>query len=129
MNTFDRSEIVKQEVRIMDSKNTDFFGRMNAPDASAFLKGPCGDEMEFYLVIDSGIVKDIKYYTDGCDATRACGELAARSALGREVYGVLDISAGEVLRTLKDLPPDHKHCAILAVSCLYRAIADYLLRY
>ena len=42
--------------------------------------------------------------------------------------GVLSISPAEIIRTLKVLPEDHLHCAILAVTTLYRAIADYLLQ-
>ena len=49
-----------------------YFGRMNDPVASSYLKGPCGDAMEFYLVIDKDKIIEIKYYTDGCHATRAC---------------------------------------------------------
>ena len=28
-----------------------FFGRMNDPTGAAIVRGPCGDEMEFYLHI------------------------------------------------------------------------------
>ena len=35
-----------------------FLGRMLVPTASAFLKGPCGDEMEFYLKITDGRIED-----------------------------------------------------------------------
>ena len=37
------------------------------------------------------------------------------------------ISPGDVIRRLRDIPEDHLHCSILAVSTLYRAIADYLI--
>ncbi|MDD4995762.1 MAG: iron-sulfur cluster assembly scaffold protein [Patescibacteria group bacterium] len=105
-----------------------FFGRMNDPTSSAYLKGPCGDEMEFYLVIEDSVITEIKYFTQGCDATKDCAETAAHLAYGRTIDEALSISADEVIRNLKDLPGDHLHCSILAVSTLYRAIADYLLR-
>ena len=105
-----------------------FFGRMNDPTASSYLKGPCGDSMEFYLVIENKKITDIKYYTDGCGATRACAAMAAHMAYGKTVEEALAISAGEVIAKLKGLPEDHLHCSILAVSTLYRAIADYLLK-
>jgi len=106
-----------------------FFGRMNDPTSSSYLKGPCGDSMEFYLVIENKKITDIKYYTDGCGATRACAAMAAHMAYGKTVKEALAISAGEVIAKLKGLPEDHLHCSILAVSTLYRAIADYLLRF
>ncbi|MFA5271386.1 MAG: iron-sulfur cluster assembly scaffold protein, partial [Candidatus Omnitrophota bacterium] len=71
---------------------------------------------------------EIKYYTEGCYATRACAAMAAKLAEGKTVKEVLLISAGEVIAELKGLPEIHLHCSILAVSTLYRAIADYLLK-
>jgi nitrogen fixation NifU-like protein len=105
-----------------------FFGRMNDPTASSYLKGPCGDSMEYYLVIEDKKITDIKYFTDGCGATRACAAMAAHLAYGKTVKEALTISAGEVIKRLKGLPEDHLHCSILSVSTLYRAIADYLLK-
>ena len=105
-----------------------FFGRMNDPTASSYLKGPCGDSMEFYLVIEDKKITDIKYYTDGCGATRACAAMVAHLAYGKTVKDALAISAKEVIKKLKGLPENHLHCSILSVSTLYRAIADYLLK-
>jgi len=104
------------------------FGRMNDPTSSAYLKGPCGDSLEFYLVIENARIADIKYYTDGCGATRACAAMVAHLALGKTIRELLNISAGDIIERLKGLPEDHLHCSILSVSTLYRAVADYLLR-
>lgn len=105
-----------------------YYGRMNAPVASAYLKGPCGDEMEFYLIIENGVIKDVNVYTEGCLATRACGVITAHQVKGKSIWEALDVSPKKVMDLLNVLPADHKHCAILAVSTLYRAIADYLLK-
>jgi nitrogen fixation NifU-like protein len=104
------------------------FGRMNDPTSSAYLKGPCGDEMEFYLVIERGRITEIKYFSEGCDATKSCAAMTANLARGKTIEEALSISAGGVIKELKGLPEDYLHCSILAVSTLYRAIADYLLR-
>lgn len=108
--------------------NSKFFGRINDPTSSSYLKGPCGDAMEFYLVIEDNRIIDIKYYTDGCSATKACAAMVAHLAYGKTINEALAISAGEVIAKLKGLPEDHLHCSILSVSTLYRAIADYLLK-
>ena len=104
-----------------------FFGRMNDPTAAATITGPCGDTMEVYLVVRDDIIQEIKYQTDGCGNTRSCGHAIARRALGRNVTDALSISAGELIRSGECRPAEGRHCAILAVSTLYRAIADYLL--
>ena len=111
------------------AKNPKHFGRMNDPISSALIKGPCGDEMEFYLVIENGIIEKAKFYTEGCISTLVCGEIAARQAEGKSIEQALAISPKQIIDLLGNLPQDHCHCSILAVSTLYRAIADYLLKY
>ncbi len=118
-----------KEVNHMHAANLDTcFGRMNDPTAAASICGPCGDEMEFYLVIKDDIIREVKYFTSGCGNTRACGAAVANRARGRSVTDALSISAGELIRSGECEPREGRHCAILAVSTLYRAIADYLLK-
>ena len=105
----------------------DLFGRLNDPTASASVKGLCGDAMEFSLVIRDDRIEDIRFYTEGCDNTRSCGRAVARRAKGRSVTDALSISAGEIIRSGECEPKAGRHCAILSVITLYRAIADYLL--
>ena len=112
-----------------ESYENELFGRMNDADSSAVLKGACGDEMEFYLIIEDNRIIDIKYYCEGCDATKSCAETAALLVKGKTIEEALFISAGEVKKNIKNLPEGHLHCAILSVSTLYRAIADYLLKH
>jgi nitrogen fixation NifU-like protein len=84
--------------------------------------------MEFYLVIKNDIITEIKFYTEGCAYTIACGEVVARQAEGLPINDALAISPKQIIDILGEIPQDHKHCSILAVSVLYRATADYLLR-
>lgn len=105
----------------------EYFGRMNDPTATGTITGPCGDTMEFHLMVRGDIIEDVKYYTGGCANTRSCGRSAARRAKGRKITDALSISAGEIIRSGECTPETGRHCAILAVSTLYRAIADYLL--
>ncbi len=109
------------------ASSDEFYGQMNDPTASASIKGLCGDTMEFYLVIRNDRIEDIRYYTDGCGNTRSCGHAVSRRAKGRNVTDALSISAGEIIRSGECESEEGRHCAILAVTTLYRAIADYLL--
>ncbi len=104
-----------------------YFGRMSDPSGSAFVRGLCGDEMEFYLVIEDNMITDVKYYTEGCSATRSCGHAVARRANGKSILDALAINPREIIDSETSLPEETRHCAILAVSAIYRAIADYLL--
>jgi nitrogen fixation NifU-like protein len=102
------------------------FGRMNDPHASAFLKGICGDEMEFYLLFDGNIISDVSFYTDGCGYTLLCGETAARLVAGKTVDEALGISPAALRNEIQDLPDSHLHCTILATLTILKALADYL---
>jgi nitrogen fixation NifU-like protein len=110
------------------ANNPKHLGRMNDPSGSAFIRGICGDEMEFYLVIEHDIITEAKFYTNGCAYTIACGEVAARQAEGVSINNALAISPKQIIDLLGELPQEHKHCSILAVSTLYRAIVDFLLK-
>jgi len=112
----------------MKINTSKYFGRMNAPTSAACLKGPCGEEMEFYLVVEQNKITQVKFYTEGCESTKACAAMTAHLAEGKTIDEALSISPGIVIEKLKYLPREHLHCSILSVSTLYRAIADYLLK-
>ena len=105
----------------------EYFGRMNDPTSASLLKGLCGDEMEFYLYIRNDIIEDVRYYTNGCRNTRDCGHAAAKRAKGKKVIDALSINPAQIINSGQCKPAKGRHCAILAVSALYRAIAEYLL--
>lgn len=120
------NEIPQYIIKLITEKK--YIGRMNDPDGAAHIKGPCGDEMEFYLTINKNVLKDIKFHTSGCFFTYACGTMASHLVFGRTIEEVLQISPGRIIKELRYLPKDHCHCAILSVSTLYKAIADYWLK-
>ena len=113
---------------LFDEAVKKYSGRMSDPDASASVTGPCGDTIEFYLCVSDGTVSSVKFSADGCGFTTACGAVAAFYADGRRLEEAMFVSPGLILKTLKSVPDDHRHCAILAATTLYRAIADYLLK-
>ena len=127
-------EYFKERYRTMRSSK--YFGRMNDPTASAKIKGLCGDEMEFYLYIEKSRIKEVTFYTEnGCPDTIVAGKQVARFAENRDVMDALEISPKQILDALccfssenSKISDDGRHCAILAVSTLYKAIADYLLQ-
>lgn len=81
--------------------------------------------MEFYLVIKDDVIETARYHTDGCQYTHLCGMAVAQAVQGSSIKEALAISPAMLLDGIPALPPEHRHCAILAVSTLYRAIGDY----
>lgn len=105
-----------------------YSGRLNDPTASARVTGPCGDTMEFFVNIENGKITEVRFHADGCGVTAACGAAVAFYVDGRPLSEAFFISPGLILRTLKQVPDDHKHCAILASTAFYRALADHLIK-
>ena len=103
-----------------------FFGRISDPTVSATVTGPCGDTMEFYLVVSGGRIADVRYSTDGCAHTRIYGEMVAAMAKGLKIEEALRIHPAMILAGVEGLPETNRHCAVLAVSALYRAIGAYM---
>ena len=125
---FPPAGVEPESVQRLDGNSCDpFFGRMQDYTAAGYVKGPCGDSMEFYLVIKNEQIEKISYYTDGCDDTRLAGQAVARRAAGRIVMDALSISPGEIIRAESAISAEGRHCVVLAVSTLYQAIVDYLL--
>jgi nitrogen fixation NifU-like protein len=100
-------------------------GAMEQPDAFARTQGYCGDLMAFYLRIRDSRISEITFTTDGCDATTAAGEMLASIVAGISLAEAEGVTPDDLLEALDGLPPNHVHCADLAVSTLRQAIADY----
>jgi len=110
------------------SKNPVNTGRMTDPDGGAIIKGLCGDTMEIYILIEKEIIKEVRFFTDGCGVSLACGSAVTELVKGKNIHEALKISPHNVIDNLGGLPRDGIHCAILAVSTVHKAIADYLLK-
>lgn len=111
-----------------ETDRDEYFGRLAAPTATATIEGICGDRMTFDLHICDEYIDAVRYETDGCGNTRSCGRAVARRAQGRDLIEALSISAGEIIRSGECKPAAGRHCAILAVTTFYRAVADHLLQ-
>jgi NifU-like protein involved in Fe-S cluster formation len=123
-------------MKMNDNSQYRHFGRMNDPTASAWIDGICGDQMEFYLYIRNNILEEVKFYTEnGCEDTKAAGEKVAYLAEKKDVMDALSVNPKQILEALdyfsrekSQITENGRHCAILAVSTLYKALADFLLR-
>jgi nitrogen fixation protein NifU and related proteins len=87
--------------------------------------GQCGDSIDVSLRIDGGTITDIKVVPHGCIYTLVCASAMSELAKGRDLDQALELDPEEVVAALGGLPPDHMHCARLAVNTLGEAIADF----
>lgn len=124
------SEHLPEELRYSDkAKEYDEkrvnVGEIENPDAYFRFTGPCGDAMEVFLRIESGIITGAKFRTTGCTAARASGSALTTMIEGMSPEDALKVSMKDILDDLEGLPRVKVHCACLARTTLERAIEQY----
>jgi len=102
-------------------------GPLETFNGHARVTGPCGDTMEFWVLVVGGLIERVSFVTDGCGASQACGSMATCLAEGADVAEAACLSQRDVLRALGGLPEEVAHCARLAADTLNAACEDYLL--
>ena len=98
---------------------------MANPDSQARVQGSCGDSVTFYLQVDNGHIDEVTFITAGCDATIACSEILASLVCGMSLTEAEQITPEDLLMSIEGLPRNHYHCAVLAVTTLRHAVADF----
>jgi nitrogen fixation NifU-like protein len=99
-------------------------GVMREPDGYALVHGPCGDTMEMFLRVQDSRIEIASFMTDGCGPTVACGSMLTKMAEGKRLEEAATIEAADVSAALDGLPPEHVHCATLAVYTLQEAMPN-----
>ena len=84
----------------------------------------CGDVLKIYLMIADETVQTVSYTTNGCLNTNACANAVIELALGRTLTDAWRINEADLIDYLETLPPEHNHCAALAVGALRHALAN-----
>jgi nitrogen fixation NifU-like protein len=102
-------------------------GEIENPSGVGEIGNPvCGDMMTFYVRIEDGILKDVKFKTFGCGAAIAVSSMVSEMAIGKTVEEALKISNADVAKELGGLPPNKLHCSNLGADALHKAIENYL---
>ncbi len=101
------------------------YGQLEYPDGYGQRTGDCGDTIDFYLSVRSGQIQMVTFTVNGCTNTVACGNTVSYLMEGRRLDDGWKLTPENVADYLESLPPDHFHCAELAVGAFYKALTDY----
>jgi nitrogen fixation NifU-like protein len=101
-------------------------GEIENPDGVGTVGNPiCGDLMTFYIKVDNGRLKDVKFKTFGCGAAIAVSSIVSEMAKGKTLQQAMAITNKMVAKELNGLPPNKLHCSNLGADALHKAIEDY----
>jgi nitrogen fixation NifU-like protein len=84
----------------------------------------CGDMMTFYVKVEDGRLKDVKFKTFGCGAAIAVSSMVSEMATGKTIEEALKITNAMVAQELGGLPQNKLHCSNLGADALHKAIED-----
>ena len=121
----EREEAVFSAAALKEARQPRNMGIMLDPDGYALVCGPCGDTMEMFLRVQDSRIEVAVFMTDGCGPTVACGSMLTRLAQGKSLEEAAAIEAADVIIALDGLPPEHVHCATLAVNTLQATIVNH----
>jgi nitrogen fixation NifU-like protein len=83
----------------------------------------CGDTVKMYLTLSGRTVQSVRFEIRGCLNTNACANAVAELAEGKTVEDARRLTAFDVARILETLPPEHMHCAELAIDAFQQALS------
>ena len=109
---------------VAEFRNPTHAGSMPDADSSGIADGLCKDTIEIHLKVESGRIKACRFFTDGCGVSIACGNRLARFVEGMDLNSARTVKPSDLITLLNGLPPDHEHCAALAVLALRNALRN-----
>ncbi len=118
----DAQEEAEFSIKVLEEyRNPSNVGIIENPDAEAKYRGQCGDTMHFTIKIKDDIIQDMKFMTDGCGPTIACGSKLVKMVKNKTIKEALSLKPEDLKNALDGLPSNHEHCALLSIRTLNKA--------
>lgn len=89
----------------------------------------CGDFMKVFIRVEENTIMDVKYQIRGCPASIAVASVMTELAMGKNLDDALMLTDEDVLEALDGLPEEKRHCSVLGITGLRKAIQDHFMRY
>lgn len=101
-------------------------GQIKNPDGYAQIGNMvCGDQLDFFLKVEKGRIKDVKFLSFGCASNIATASVLTAKVKGMTIEEAKKYKWNKIVSELGGLPHQKVHCSVMAVQGLQKAIADY----
>ncbi|MFA5023817.1 MAG: iron-sulfur cluster assembly scaffold protein [Patescibacteria group bacterium] len=101
-------------------------GKIKGPDGYAQIGNMvCGDQLDFFLKVEKGKIKDVKFLSFGCASNIATASLLTEKVKGLTIAAAKKYNWKKIVKELGGLPNQKIHCSVMAVQGLQKAIANY----
>lgn len=101
-------------------------GQIKNPDGYAQIGNmTCGDQLDFFIKVKDGKIKDVKFLSFGCASNIATASIMTEKVKGMTVEEAKKYPWKKIVADLGGLPSQKVHCSVMAVQGLNKAIEDY----
>lgn len=122
------SDDIYREIILDHYRNPRNKGKIDNPDVVIHDSNPlCGDQIDIYLKVVEGQIKDIKFDGKGCAISQASASMLTEMVMDKPLTTAKDISKDEVLENigLTNLGPARIKCALLSLKVLKMSMVKY----
>ena len=122
------SDDIYREIILDHYRNPRNKGTIDNADVVIHDSNPlCGDQIDIYLKVVEGQVKDIKFDGKGCAISQASASMLTEMVMDKPLTTAKDISKDEVLENigLTNLGPARIKCALLSLKVLKMGMVKY----
>jgi len=101
-------------------------GQISKPDGYAQIGNMvCGDQLDFFIKVKDGKIKDVKFLSFGCASNIATASVMTEKVKGMTLEEAKKYPWKSIVDDLGGLPSQKVHCSVMAVQGLQKAIKDY----
>ena len=101
-------------------------GKISKPDGYAQIGNmSCGDQLDFFLKVEKGRIKDVKFLSFGCASNIATASILTEKVKGMTIGAAKKYPWQKIVSELGGLPDQKVHCSVMAVQGLKKAIENY----
>ena len=101
-------------------------GKIKKPDGYAQIGNMvCGDQLDFFLKVEKGRIKDVKFLSFGCASNIATASVMTEKVKGMTVEKAKQYAWKKIVDDLGGMPEQKVHCSVMAVQGLKKAILNY----
>ena len=122
------SDDIYREIILDHYRNPRNKGKIDNPDVVIHDSNPlCGDQIDIYLKVVEGQIKDIKFDGKGCAISQASASMLTEMVMDKPLTTAKDISNDEVLENigLTNLGPARIKCVLLSIKVLKMGMVKY----
>jgi len=104
------------------------FGALPSPDSQAHDSNPlCGDDITFYLTVENGKVKEVKFEGSACAICLAAASMLTEEVKGKKLEDARKYGKEQLLSTVGiDPGPTRLKCALLPLKVFKLALYKFM---